>query len=135
MFGVRLIGCIGILLLASACATPISVIQLDSQTAQRELTQNVLTAGVPSRFSQIVLNRTDLYARFAEDPSGLWTLHTEVASGRRGSNALFALAELSFLHAERGKQPAYYLAAAVYAYAYLFPRPGARPGALRSPFS
>jgi pimeloyl-ACP methyl ester carboxylesterase len=125
MSRIRLIGVIGLTLLASACATPISVIQLDPQAAQRELTQNVLTAGVPSRFSQIILNRADLYARFADDPeAALWTLHTEMVSGRGGLNALFALAELSFLHAERTKQPAYYLAAAVYAYAFLFPPPG-----------
>jgi pimeloyl-ACP methyl ester carboxylesterase len=126
----RLIGPIGLLLLASACATPISVTQLDPQTAQRELTRNVLSAGEPSRFSQIILNRSDLYGRFNEDPeAALWTLHTEVVSGQRGVNQVFALAELSFLHAERTKQQSYYLAAAVYAYAFLFPPAGtASPG-------
>jgi pimeloyl-ACP methyl ester carboxylesterase len=124
MSGWRLIGPIGLLLLASACATPISVTQLDPQTAQRELTRNVLSAGEPSRFSQIMLNRADLYGRFNEDPeAALWTLHTEVVSGRRGVNQVFALAELSFLHAERTKQQSYYLAAALYAYAFLFPPP------------
>jgi hypothetical protein len=68
MFTWRLIGPIGFLLLASACATPISVTRLDSQAAQRELTRNVLSAGEPSRFSQIVLNRADLSARFDKDP-------------------------------------------------------------------
>jgi pimeloyl-ACP methyl ester carboxylesterase len=97
---------------------------VDSQTAQRELTRNVLSAGEPSRFSQIILNRADLYARFAEDPeAALWTLHADVASGRRGAGLLFALAELSFLHAERTKKQSYYLAAALYAYAFLFPPP------------
>ncbi|MGH7310160.1 MAG: esterase/lipase family protein, partial [Candidatus Rokuibacteriota bacterium] len=38
---------------------------------------------------------------------------------------LFALAELSFLHADRTKQPEHYLAAAVYAYAFLFGSPRA----------
>jgi pimeloyl-ACP methyl ester carboxylesterase len=36
---------------------------------------------------------------------------------------VFALAELSFLHAERTKQRSYYFAAAIYAYAFLFPPP------------
>ena len=118
------IGLFAIALTVSACATPISVTQVDSQTAQRELTRNVLSAGEPSRFSQIILNRADLYDRFNEDPeAALWTLHTEVVSGRRGANQVFALAELSFLHAERTKQRSYYLAAAIYAYAFLFPPP------------
>jgi triacylglycerol esterase/lipase EstA (alpha/beta hydrolase family) len=120
----RLIGLIGCLLLASACATPISVTRLDSQTAQRELTRNVLSVGEPSRFSQIVLNRTDLRAQFDKDPeAALRTLHSEVASGRLDPQALFALAELSFLHAERTQQRPYYFAAALYAYAFLFPPP------------
>jgi pimeloyl-ACP methyl ester carboxylesterase len=33
----------------------------------------------------------------------------------------FALAELSYLYAKKGMQPSYYLAAAMYAYLYLFP--------------
>jgi hypothetical protein len=37
---------------------------------------------------------------------------------------LTALAELSFLHAEKTGERSYYLAAAVYAYALLFPGPG-----------
>ncbi len=116
---------LAIALTISACATPISVTKVDSQTAQRELTRNVLSADEPSRFSQIILNRADLYDRFAEDPeAALWTLHAEVVSGRRGSNQIFALAELSFLHAERTKQRSYYLAAAIYAYAFLFPPSG-----------
>jgi hypothetical protein len=118
------IGLFAVALTLSACATPISVTQVDSQTAQRELTRNVLSTGEPSRFSQIILNRADLYGRFAEDPeAALWTLHAEVVSGRRGTNQVFALAELSFLHAERTKQRSYYFAAAIYAYAFLFPPP------------
>jgi pimeloyl-ACP methyl ester carboxylesterase len=124
MSGWRLIGPIGLLLLASACATPISVTRVDPQAVHQELTRTVLSAGEPSTFSQIILNRADLQGRYDSDPeTALRKLHTEVASGRRGVNALFALAELSFLHAERTKQPSYYLAAALYAYAFLFPPP------------
>jgi len=119
------VGLFAMALTLSACATPISVIQVDSQTAQRALTRNVLSAGEPSPFSQIVLNRANLCERFAEDPeAALWTLHAEVVSGRQDENQLFALAELSFLHAERTKSQPHYLAAALYAYAFLFPPPG-----------
>jgi hypothetical protein len=44
-----------------------------------------------------------------------------VTQGIATPNALFALSELAFKHAsERGGRP-YYLAAAIYAFAYLFP--------------
>src|SRR5512137_2105985 len=125
MSGFRLIGLSGILLIVSACATPISVTQVDPTAVHRELTRNVLSAGEPSDFSRIILNRAGLFDQFGSDPEAtLWTLHAEVVAGRRGINQVFALAELSFLHAERTKQRAYYLAAAIYAYAFLFPPAG-----------
>jgi len=125
MTGFRLIGLGVVVLLASACATPISVTQVDPTTVHRDLTRTVLSAGEPSDFSQIILNRAGLLDQFASDPEAvLWTLHTEVVAGRRGINQVFALAELSFLHAERTTQRQYYLAAAVYAYAFLFPPAG-----------
>ena len=62
------VGLFAMALTLSACATPISVIQVDSQTAQRALTRNVLSAGEPSPFSQIVLNRANVYEQFAENP-------------------------------------------------------------------
>lgn len=122
----RLVGLGGILLItASACATPIGVTQADPTAVHRELTRNVLSAGEPSDFSKIVLGRAGLLDKFADDPEGtLWTLHTEVAVGRRGMNQVFGLAELSFLHAELTRQRSYYLAAAIYAYAFLFPPEG-----------
>jgi pimeloyl-ACP methyl ester carboxylesterase len=101
------------------------VTQADPIAVHRELTRNVLTSGEPSDFSKIVLGRAGLLDQFDSDPeAALWTLHTDVAAGRRGINQVFALAELSFLHAERTKQRSYYLAAAIYAYAFLFPPAG-----------
>jgi pimeloyl-ACP methyl ester carboxylesterase len=118
------------------------------------LTANVLSSGTPSAYSLQVLSRQDLLAQFEDDPEGaLATLHARFQSmpeNRLLSYPLFALAELSFLHAEQRKQHrvaqsqqchaqkgkvcppaptrvekekdrAYYLAAAVYAYALLFP--------------
>jgi pimeloyl-ACP methyl ester carboxylesterase len=125
MSGFRLISLSGILLVASACATPISVTQADPTSVHRELTRNVLSAGEPSDFSQIILNRAGLLDQFADDPEAvLWTLHSEAVAGRRGIDQVFALAELSFLHAEKTKQRSYHLAAALYAYAFLFPPAG-----------
>jgi len=111
----------------SACAVPIRVTPLDTQTVHRELSRNALSAGEPSAFTRIILNRAGLFERFQEQPeSVLRTLHGEVGAGRQdAAGVLFALAELSFLYAG-GDGPweirrAHYLAAAVYAYAFLFP--------------
>ncbi len=116
------LGLILLSLVIGACASPISVTRADPRDVQRELTKNVLSAGEPSTFSQIVINRADLHGKFDDDPEGtLRTLHSEIAANGRTSDQLFALAELSFLHAERSHKQEYYLAAAIYAYAFLFP--------------
>jgi pimeloyl-ACP methyl ester carboxylesterase len=119
-------------LLLGACATPISVTRIDPRVAQQELTQNVLSTGELTSFSQIILNRAGLYDQFKKDPeAALKVLHGEALSGQHGASYLFALAELSFQYAEdeapRTQKQAYYLAAAVYAYAFLFPPAGTAP--------
>jgi pimeloyl-ACP methyl ester carboxylesterase len=119
---------VALALLAGACAAPISVTQVDPQKVHLELTRNVLSTGEPSPFSEIILNRAGIAGRFEAEPeAALQALHAEVAAGRRGTNQFFALAELSFLHAERTKEKARYLAAAIYAYAFLFPPAGTAP--------
>jgi pimeloyl-ACP methyl ester carboxylesterase len=114
--------------LLAACAAPVTVERVDPRTVHRELTANVLTVGEESGASRNVLYRWDLTERFESDPEGaLAELHAAVAGGRAGRDELFTLAELSFLHAERTGKQEYYLAAAVYAYALLFPNGAADP--------
>jgi hypothetical protein len=80
----------------------------------------VISAGVPSDFSDQVLQRFNLRDRFEEEPgAALAELHRSLDT-EGGENRIFALAELSYLHAERSGARQYYLAAAVYAYAFLF---------------
>ena len=114
-------GVVGCVLLASACALPVTVKRGDPETVQRQLTGYVLTTGELSNASKNILRRYFLTERFEDYPEhALAELH---AAGLRNddANALFVLSELSFYHAkESGKRP-YYLAAAVYAYAFLFP--------------
>ncbi len=124
-------------LLLGACAAPIRVTPLDTQSVHRELTRNALSTGEPSAFTRIVLNRTGLSDRFREEPeAALRALHGALVSGGQANSRsfLFALAELSFLYAggdsPREAQRAHYLAVAVYAYAYLFPSAESAP----SPF-
>ena len=116
-----------IVMLAVGCRTPVGVRRADAQSVHRSLTANVLSTGRPSSASVQELHRQDLFAQFENDPAhALAELNAQL--GEPGTeNRLFALAELSFAHAEaRGSAP-YYLAAAVYAYAFLFPEDGAGP--------
>ena len=115
-------------LLLAACAAPVTVERVDPRTVHRQLTTNVLTVGEESGASRIVLDRWDLTERFESDPEGtLAQLHAALTGGSAGRDELFALAELSFLHAEQTGKREYYLAAAVYAYALLFPSGAAEP--------
>jgi pimeloyl-ACP methyl ester carboxylesterase len=128
-------GSVRLLLLAAllasvGCATPIGVRHVDERRVARTLTANVLSAGEPSAASRQVLLRLALADRFDDDPEqALAALHAQTVAEMDDSR-LFALAEYSFLHAERtGKRP-YYVAASAYAYAFLFPEDGSdAPGA------
>jgi|SRR5271155_1099854 len=118
-----------LLLLLAACATPVQVERADPRAVQRELTSDVISTGNISEPTQIVLHRQDLSERFEDDPAGAITeLHRTVSVGKPDPDALFALSELSFHYAEATGNHAYYLAAAVYAFAFLFPDdPAQRP--------
>src|SRR5688572_23692913 len=108
-------------LLAVGCAGPISVERLDHATVHQELTRNVLSAHTLSDPTRNLLRQRYLTDRFRERPEyAIADLHAAVVEGRGGANEVFALAEMSFLHAgERGGR-SYYLASALYAYAFLF---------------
>jgi hypothetical protein len=101
---------------------------VDRSVAYRSLTANVLSADKPSSFSARELMNRNLYQRFEEDPAkALAEMHASLAS-EGDEDLLFALAELSFFHAEQSGERSYYLAAAVYAYAFLLPgEHGTRP--------
>jgi hypothetical protein len=120
----------GILLLLTACATPVQVDRVDPRIVNRELTSNVISTGNISEPTQIVLRREDLSVAFEDDPEqAIASLHRTVMFGAPDPDGLFALAELSFRHAEDTGKPPYYLASAIYAFAFLFPDdPAQRPG-------
>jgi pimeloyl-ACP methyl ester carboxylesterase len=104
-----------------ACSPPIAVKRLSPEAAQREQTANVLTSGRLSDFTTIELRRYDLLERFDDDPAdAIQALHARVQAGTARSEELFALAELSYLHAQDGGGRPHYLASAVYAYALIF---------------
>jgi triacylglycerol esterase/lipase EstA (alpha/beta hydrolase family) len=118
-------GCLGsicgLVLIAWGCATPIGVHYVDRSVAYDSLTGNVLSTERPSSFSARELVNLDLYQRFEEDPVGaLAQMHAGLAP-TGDEDRIFALAELSFFYANNSGDRSYYLAAAVYAYAFLMP--------------
>jgi hypothetical protein len=110
----------------SGCATPVGVGYLDQQESYRRLTANVLTGSPLSAPTMQMLNRTGLSEKFGTHPAEvIAAIHQGVPTADE-TDRLFALAELSFVHACRSGDRSYHLAAAIYAYALLFPGEGAR---------
>lgn len=119
---------LGLALLAlmfAGCSTPVGVRHVDIQTAYGIQTASALSAEQPSESSKMVLRRLGLMDRFDTEPvQVLAELHRGLKP-TDDDDRLFALAELSFLHADRAHDRAYFLASAVYAWALLFPDEGA----------
>jgi pimeloyl-ACP methyl ester carboxylesterase len=114
--------CAILLLLAAGCATPVDVERVGALTVHRELTANALATGELSPSARNVLRRWALSERYDSDPQGaIAALHSIVVDGRGGTNELATLAEMAFLNAEKSHKQPYFLAAAIYAYAFLFP--------------
>jgi pimeloyl-ACP methyl ester carboxylesterase len=115
---------IGVLPAVAACATPIGVTLSQPDEVHRAVTRSVLTSGKPSPATEQFLHRLGLAQRFDEDPVA--TLQELRGTGAGLSrDRLFALAELSFIYAQKENRQDYYLASAVYAYAFLFRKDGA----------
>ena len=113
----------------TACGTPVSVSRLDARTVQTELTSNSVTTGKLSELTQIVLRHLDLVSVYAYRPPSAIAAVNQIAIADTGNrDLLFALAEMTFLEAERTDDRSYFLATVVYAYAFLFPTlPADRP--------
>jgi hypothetical protein len=133
-----------------ACATPVGVREVDRGSVREVLTANAISAEVPSITSRQVMLRLGLGDNFRRDPEGaLEELH-DLTMQEMASDRLFSLSEYSYLHAatlertckrahmepkrrrtyrgrnapprpECEKARSYYVAASIYAYAFLFP--------------
>ncbi len=111
----------------SGCQTPVGVRVVDQAKVQRMLNVSALSANRASVESRQVLLRMGLSERFRTDPeAALAELHQHAVQEMAGDE-LFALAEYSFLHARRSKARGYFVAASIYAYAFLFPDDGSSP--------
>jgi pimeloyl-ACP methyl ester carboxylesterase len=120
--------CVIWLLLTAGCATPVGVERVDASTAQHELTANALTADELSPSARNVLRRWVLSERYDDDPAGaIAALHTIATDGRGDQEEVITLAEMAYLYAEKTHQRPYFLAAAIYSFAFLFPEKGWKP--------
>jgi pimeloyl-ACP methyl ester carboxylesterase len=119
----RLLAVLGVLCLTlAACAGPVGTTRVDPKVVLRELDQSAITAGVPSLPTRNVLFERGLFEAFDKRPeAAIAELHRVMVAAQGDEDMLFALAELSFLRGQATKKSEYYLAAAVYAYAFLFP--------------
>src|SRR3954447_14182292 len=117
---------------AAGCAPPVGITRVSPREEYRQYDANAITTGAPSDASQTVLRRYNLVEAFDADPVfTIGRLREITASGGGGSDEIFALAELSYLYAARARSRPDALAAALYAYAYLFPNdPAQRPQAI-----
>lgn len=107
--------------LVAGCATsPIGVTRMNPRTVARTITANALTEGVPSLDTTNALHRFGLYEDWKKKPADvIRTLHAEVLR-TDDADLWFALAELSFLHADKSRGRQYSLMASIYAWSYLF---------------
>jgi pimeloyl-ACP methyl ester carboxylesterase len=112
---------LAVLVLASACATPIGVTRVDTQVMYRSVTSSVLSSDHPSQYSEQLLTRLGLRERFDEDPEVVLAALRGPGEGL-SREYLFVLSELSFYHATKSRKPEYFLAAAVYAWAFVLGR-------------
>src|SRR5258708_39465715 len=120
--------CIIALLLAAGCETPVGVERLDASTAQRRVTANVLTTDELSPEARNVLRRWVLAERYDDDPAGaIAALHAIATEGRGDEDEVITLAEIAYLYGEKTRERSYFLVAAIYSFAFLFPERGFKP--------
>ncbi len=118
--GVRLIAVLGLALAGLGCTTPVGVYRMDARSVHEQLTRSVLSSNRASPYSDHVLRRAGLVEDFRQEPAQTLAYLHETIVWDLPDDQLFALAELSFLHASRGGGRAFYLASTAYAYAFLF---------------
>jgi hypothetical protein len=112
---------VAVLLLACACATPIGVTHVGTQSMYRSLTSSVLSSERPSQYSEQLLIRLGLGERFDKQPELVLAALRGRGEGL-SREYLFVLSELSFYHAVKSQKPEYFLASAVYAWAFVLGR-------------
>ncbi len=115
----------GLGLALAACAGPVGTTRVDPTIVQRDLARSAVSTREPSWPTRNVLFERGLFEAYAERPeTALAELHKTMVGSGGDPDLLFALAELSYLHGMATTKREYELAAAVYAWAFLFPEDG-----------
>src|ERR1700712_4229211 len=114
-----------VLLLLAGCATPVSVEELGTHQGYNLLNRSALGGDKLSESTLTTLRRHGLKEGWDNYPdAAIVALRSEIVGQPAAWPELFALAELSFFQGERNNSKPDFLAAAIYAYAYLFPGEG-----------
>ena len=112
-------------LMLCSCSAPLSVQQLNLDESYRQVDRSALSGDVLSNSTQIVLRRYGLFRTWQSNPdAAIAALRQQVAGQPDLWPDLFALAELSYLQGKRQSSQPDFLAAALYAYAFLDPGGG-----------
>ena len=91
---------LAIALISYGCATPIGVNYVEPWIAYHSLTANVLSTERPSSFRSRELVNLNFYQRFEDEPEkALAEMHSGLAH-KGDEDRVFALAELSLVHAQ-----------------------------------
>ena len=114
----------------AACAGPVGTNRVDPRVVQADLARSATTTGYPSWPTRNVLFEYGLAEAFDEHPEdALAKMHKAMVASQGDLDTLFALAELSYIYGRAAERRDHTLAAAIYAYAFLFPEgTGVAPG-------
>ena len=116
---------LALLLLLGSCAAPLSVDRLSTPDSYKRLNRSALMGDMLSETTLIALRRQGLLDAWRADQDDAIARFRAAVVGQPAKwPELFALAELSYLQGERRKSQQDFLAAAIYAFAYLFPGAG-----------
>jgi pimeloyl-ACP methyl ester carboxylesterase len=109
----------------AACSTPpVGSDPTRPEPIQKQLSASVLSTGRLSAQALQLLERQGLREQFVSDPEIVLQRLLASLRAHDDEDVLYALAEVSYFHAQRTSDLGHYLAAAVYAYALLFPGEG-----------
>jgi len=111
---------LAVLVVVGCAGIPVGVTRADPKAVQRHLTASALSGQQPSQASRVALNRLNLTDSFDDDPEKALADLRSLALSTKESSVYYALAELSFLHAEKSEDRSWYLASALYAWSFLF---------------
>ena len=113
---------LALLLIVTACSDPVSVKRVDLQTAYEAVNRSALAGGTLSDTTRIVLRRNALLDTFASQPDAVIAeLRARAIADGMPWDDLYALAEVNYFRGRQIASKPYLLAAALYAYAVLFP--------------